>query len=96
MLICCSEGGWPIQTILDAGPRHIQLHAPAFPTHGNGSAANAVSQKSLSRLKDGKVIGVVDEDAPEKPGRQDTVESLYAGILLDASEAEEGHAGQFE
>ena len=42
------------------------------------------------------MIGVVDEDAPEKPGRQDTVESLYAGILLDASEAEEGHAGQFE
>ena len=52
--------------------------------------------KSLSRLKDGKVIGVVDEDVPEEPGRQHTVESLYAGILLGASEAEEGHAGQFE
>jgi hypothetical protein len=50
----------------------------------------------LSRLKDGKVIGVVDEDAPEEPGRQDTVESLCTGILLDAREHEERHAGQLE
>jgi hypothetical protein len=63
---------------------------------------NAVSQLIrdtvfvLSRLKDGKVIGVVDEDLPEEPRRQHTVESLCAGILLGAGEAEEGHAGQFE
>ena len=41
------------------------------------------------------MIGVID-DEPEEPRRQDTVESLYTGILLDASEAEEGHAGQLE
>ncbi len=45
-----------------------------------------------SRLKDGEVIGVVDEDAPEEPRRQDTVEPLYKGILLGASEPEEEHA----
>jgi hypothetical protein len=28
------------------------------------------------RLKDGKVIGVVDEDPPEEPRRQDPVEPL--------------------
>ena len=68
---------------------------------GRGSSLTAgallpVVVKSLSRLKDGKVIGVVDEDAAEELRRQDTIESLYTGILLDASEAEEGHAGQFE
>jgi hypothetical protein len=50
----------------------------------------------LSRLKDGKTIGVVDEDAPEELRRHDTVEPLYMGILLNANEAEEGHAAQFE
>jgi hypothetical protein len=50
----------------------------------------------LSRLKDGKTIGVVDENAPEELRRQDTVEPLYVGILLNANEAEEGHAAQFE
>jgi hypothetical protein len=51
---------------------------------------------SLPRLKNDEVIGVVDEDAPEERSGQDTVEPPYAGILLDASEAEEWHARQFE
>ena len=36
----------------------------------------------LSRLKNGKVLGVIDEDAPEEPYRQHTVEPLCNGILL--------------
>jgi hypothetical protein len=39
---------------------------------------------------------VVDENAPEELRRQDTVEPLYVGIFLNANEAEEGHAAQFE
>ena len=35
-----------------------------------------------SRLKDGEVIGVVDEDAAEEARRQDTVEPLYPWVLL--------------
>ena len=42
------------------------------------------------------MIGVVDEDAPEEPSRQDTVESLDTGIFLRTGEAEEVHAGQLE
>jgi len=53
------------------------------------------SPSVLSGLKDGKAIGVVDEDAPEEPGSQDSVKPLYKGILLGFG-AEEGHAGQFE
>jgi hypothetical protein len=50
----------------------------------------------LPRLKNGKVIGVVDEDAPEEPRRQDAVDPLETGILVDAGETEEGHAWQFD
>lgn len=50
----------------------------------------------LSRLKNSKVIGVVDEDAAEEPSRQDTVEALYPRVLLGAGEGEKGHARQFE
>jgi hypothetical protein len=53
------------------------------------------SSSLLSRLKDGKAIGVVDEDAPEESCSQDTIEPLCIGALLGGS-AEEGHAGQFE
>jgi hypothetical protein len=53
------------------------------------------SSSLLSRLKDRKAIGVVDEDAPEKSRTQDTIEPLCIGALLSGS-AEEGHAGQFE
>src|SRR5580704_12494363 len=56
----------------------------------NGNAADAVSQKSRSRLKDGKVIGVVNEDATEERRRQDAVDVLNTGILPDAFHAEEG------
>lgn len=53
------------------------------------------SSSVLSGFKDGKAVGVVDEDAPEEPGSQDSVEPLYKGILLGCG-AEEGDAGQFE
>jgi hypothetical protein len=53
------------------------------------------SSSVLSRLKDGKAVGVVDEDAPEKPRTQDTIEPLYIGALLGGS-TEEGYAGQLE
>jgi hypothetical protein len=53
------------------------------------------SSSVLSGLKDGKAIGVVDEDAPEEPGSQDSVEPLFKGILPGCG-AEEGHTGQFE
>jgi hypothetical protein len=53
------------------------------------------SSSVLSRLKDGKAIRVVDEDAPEESRSQDTIESLYIRALLGGS-AEERHAGQFE
>ena len=62
--------------------------------------ANAVGQQIHDRSylgsKDGKAIGVVDEDAPEEPHSQDTIEPLYTGTFVGGSEAEEGHAGQFE
>ena len=56
------------------------------------SGSKTLQSLVLSRLKDGKVIGVVDEDAAEEPSRQDTVEPLYPRVLLGASEGEEGHA----
>jgi hypothetical protein len=55
-----------------------------------------VRTSSLSRLKDGKVIGMGNEDAPEECQRQEAVEPLGACIRLGASEADEGHSAQFE
>jgi len=57
-----------------------------------GSSTQDKPSSPLSRLKDGKAIGVVDEDAPEEPRRQDAVDPLETGILLDAGETEEGYA----
>jgi hypothetical protein len=53
------------------------------------------SSSTLSRFKDSKAIGVVDEDAPEKSRSQDTIDPLYIRALLGFS-AEEGYTGQFE
>jgi len=50
----------------------------------------------LSCFEDDKVITVVDKDAAEETRGQDTVESLFDGILLNAGESEEGHGGQLE
>ena len=55
-----------------------------------GMAHSSVS----SRFQDGKVIGVVDEDAAEEPHCQDAVEPLCAGVVLDTGEAEKGYIGQ--
>jgi hypothetical protein len=66
------------------------------PKPDSGYRSSRHKRLLIPRIKDYKAVGVTDEDAPEESRRQDTVESLYTGILLDASEAEEGHAGQFE
>jgi hypothetical protein len=66
------------------------------PKSGDQTKRNLMPSSSvLSRLKDGKAVGVVDEDAPEKPRTQDTIEPLYIGALLGGS-TEEGYAGQLE
>jgi hypothetical protein len=45
-----------------------------------------LSSSALPWLKDRKVIGMVDEDLPEEPHRQQSVEVRCTGILLGADE----------
>ena len=68
----------------------------------NSTVAHALSERirsqcrALSRLKDCDVIAVVDENAPEEPRGQLTIEPFDTHILSDASETKKMHLGQFE
>ena len=48
------------------------------------------SHRCPTRLKNFKLIALANENAPEKPRRQNAIESFCARILLGSSEAEEG------
>ena len=50
----------------------------------------------LPGLKNGKVVGVADEDTPEEPERQESIEGGCAGVLLGVCECGKGHVGDFE
>jgi hypothetical protein len=52
--------------------------------------------RRLPRLKDGKVVGMADEDTPEEPQRQETIEGGCAGVLLGVCECGKGHLEEFE
>lgn len=84
------EGWWLVRPVPET--RNIQVRLPE--TFRIKSAPRHFSSV-LSRLKDGKTIGVVDEDPPEESHSQDTIEPLYKRALLGGS-AEEGDPGQFE
>ena len=84
------EGMLPVLSRLLSGPNPVR-------NEENSTAANALSERmrcqyrALSRLKDCEVIAFVDENAPEEPRGQVTVEPFGTHILSDASEAEEAH-----
>ena len=50
---------------------------------------------TLPRLKDRKVIGMVDEDLPEEPHGQQSIEVRCTGILLGAYQGGEGYLLNF-
>jgi len=51
----------------------------------------------LPRLKDSKVMGVADEDAPEEPQRQESIVGGCAGeSFLGVCVCEKGHLGDFK
>ena len=56
----------------------------------------SLTSSDLPRLKDSKVMGVADEDTPEEPQRQESIEGGCAGVLLGVCECEKGHPGEFE
>ena len=58
--------------------RKYPAASTSLSNHENGTAANAVSQKSLSWLKNHEVIGVADEYMPEKTHRQRSIELCVA------------------
>ena len=51
---------------------------------------------TLPRLKDSKVISMVDEDAPEKAGREQAIELRHVGGVCISSAGDEKHIGQIE
>ena len=69
-------------------------HHPLFSCNDGQQPAQNQSS-ALPRLKDRKVIGVIDEDLPEEPHRQQSVEVRCTGILLGACQGGEGYVLNF-
>ena len=57
----------------------------------------SLSSGGLPRLKDGKVVGVADEDAPEEPQRQEPIEGACAGeSFWESANVTKDTLGNFE
>ncbi len=67
---------------------------PVLPAFPGQSVPRELS--SLPRFKYGEVVRVIDEDAPEKPGRQKAIELSNLKILLCHRRREERHIVQPE
>src|SRR4051794_480931 len=50
--------------------------------------------RSLPRIKDHELFGMLDEHAPEETRRQQSVERCCAGVFLGAIQGDEGYFGK--
>src|SRR5260370_40773816 len=84
---------------LEIGPSFNLTSRVRWQNHGSQFMHQSRTSNTsvLSRLKDSKVMGVADEDAPEDPQRQETIVGGCAGeSFRGVCVCEKGHPGEFK